>query len=189
MFSRVQTDCPLNIDYRKESVVYKCTATTCNSKKLYLGLTVGEFKKQRYYDHVKSFKNEFYANSTTLSSYVWEMKTRKNLAPALTWEVLRTVRTYSNITKRCSLCLHEKLAIITYPYPDELLNRRSELVTKCRHKNKFLLKNFNSNDWSFEPYDNLTKYHINNIPNGFILLAFSAWVTRQEQNKDIFKLI
>ena len=96
---------------------------------------------------------------------------------------------YSNITKRCSLCLHEKLAIITYPYPDELLNRRSELVTKCRHENKFLLKNFNSNDWSFEPYDNLRKYNINDIPNGFILLAFSAWVIRQEQNKDIFKLI
>ena len=55
-------------------------------------------------------------------------------------------KTYSNITKRCSSCLHEKLAIITYPYPDELLNRRSELVTKCRHENKFLLKNFNSND-------------------------------------------
>ena len=55
-------------------------------------------------------------------------------------------KTYSNITKRCSLCLHEKLAIITYPYPDKLLNRRSELVTKCRHDIKFLLKNFNSND-------------------------------------------
>ena len=74
------------------------------------------------------------------------MKNRKNVAPALIWKVLRTARTYSNITKRCSLCLHEKLAIITYPYPDELLNRRSELVTKCRHENKFLLKNFNSND-------------------------------------------
>ena len=48
-------------------------AITCDSKKVYLGLTEGEFKKQRYYDHVKSFKNEFYANSTTLSSHVWEM--------------------------------------------------------------------------------------------------------------------
>ena len=139
---RTKTDCPLNGDCRKESIIYKCTATTCNLEKLYLGLTEGEFKKQRYYDHVKSFKNEFYANSTTLSSYVWEMKKRKNVAPALTWEV----KTYSNLTKRCSLCLHEKLAIITYPYPDELLNRQSELVTKCRHENKFLLKNFNSND-------------------------------------------
>ena len=43
-------------------------------KKVYLGLTEGEFKKQRYYDHVKSFKNEFYANSTTLSRHVWELK-------------------------------------------------------------------------------------------------------------------
>ena len=144
---RVKTDCPLNGDCRKESVIYKCTAITCNSKKVYLGLTEGEFKKQRYYDHVKSFKNEFYANSTTLSSFAWEMKNRKNVAPALTWEVLRTAKTYSNITKRCSLCLHEKLAIITYPYLDELRNRRSELVTKCRHiKNLFLLKIFNSND-------------------------------------------
>ena len=74
------------------------------------------------------------------------MKNRKNVAPALIWKVLRTARTYSNITKRCSLCLHEKLAIITYPYPDELPNRRSELDNKCRHENKFLIKNFNSND-------------------------------------------
>ena len=62
------------------------------------------------------------------------------------------------------------------PYLDELLNRRSELVLKCKHQNQFLLKNFSSNDWSFEPYDNLRKYNINDIPNGFILLAFSAWV-------------
>ena len=41
----------------------------------------------------------------------------------------------------------------------------------------------------FEPYDNLRKYKINNILNGFILLAFSAWVIWQEQKKDIFKLI
>ena len=99
---------------------------------------------------------------------------------------------YENIfqyNKRYSSCLHEKLAIITYPYPDGLRNRRPELVTKCRHENKFLLKIFNSNDWSFEPSDNLRKCHINDIPNGFILLAFSAWVIQQEQNKDIFKLI
>ena len=143
---RVKTDCPLNGDYRKESVIYKCTATTCELKKVYLGLTEGEFKKQNYYDHVKSFKSKFYANSTNLSSHVWEIKKRKNVTPVLTCEVLHTVKAYSNITKRCSLCLHKKLAIIIYPYPDELLNKRSELVTKCRHENKFQLKNFNSND-------------------------------------------
>ena len=95
---------------------------------------------------VQKEAQEFYANSTTLSSYLWEVKKRKNAAPALKWEVLRTAKTYSNITIRCSLCLHEKLAIISYPHPDELLNKRSELVTKYIHDNKFLLKNFNSND-------------------------------------------
>ena len=140
---------------------------------------------------MKSFKNRFYANSTTLSSYVWEMKKRKNVTPVLTWAVLRTAKAYSNITKRWSLSLYEKLAIITYLYLEEVLSRRSELVTKCKYENKLPLKNFNSNDWSFKPYDNFRgrKYNINDIPNGFILLAFSAWVIRQEQNKDIFKLI
>ena len=56
---RVKTDCPLNGDCRKESVIYKCTATTNNSKNVYLGLNEGEFKKQRYYDHIKSFKTSF----------------------------------------------------------------------------------------------------------------------------------
>ena len=42
---RVKTDCPLNSDCRKESLLYKCTATTCDSKKVCLGLTEGEFKK------------------------------------------------------------------------------------------------------------------------------------------------
>ena len=66
-------------------MIYKCTATTCDLKKVHLGLTKGELKKQRYCDHVKFFKNKFYGNSTTLSSYIWEMKKRKNVTPALTW--------------------------------------------------------------------------------------------------------
>ena len=73
-------------------------------------------------------------------------KKEKNVTPALTREVFRTAKAYSDIAKRCSLCLDEKLAIISHPCPNGLLNRRSELITKCRHENKFLLKNFNSND-------------------------------------------
>ena len=67
---RVKTDCPVNDDCRKESVTYKCTATTCDLKKVYIGLIEGEFKKQKCYDHVKTFKNEFYGSSTTLSNYI-----------------------------------------------------------------------------------------------------------------------
>ena len=43
---RVKTDCPINGDCRKKSVIHKCIATTCDSKKVYLGLTEGEFKNR-----------------------------------------------------------------------------------------------------------------------------------------------
>ena len=109
---------------------------------------------------------------------------KKKCSTSSYMESLTNCKNIFQYNKKVFLFLHEKLAIITYPYPDELLNRQSELVTKCRHENKFLL-NFNSNDWSFETYDNLRKHNINDIPNGFILLAFSALVIRQEQNKDI----
>ena len=57
---------------------------------------------------------------------------------------------FGHLALETNLKLSKWLAIITYPYPDELLNRGSELVTKCGHENKFLLKNFSSNDLS--PY-------------------------------------
>ena len=115
-------------------------------KKVCLGLIEGEFKKQKYYDHVRSFLHEFYVNNTNLWSYVRQMKIRKSVTAALVWEVLRYAKAYSNITKRSSLCFHKKLKIITYPYLDERINRWYELVTKSRHWNKFLLKNVNSKD-------------------------------------------
>ena len=41
----------------------------------------------------------------------------------------------------CSLCLKEKYFIISYPHKDILLNKRSELISKCRHENKNMLVN------------------------------------------------
>ena len=45
------------------------------------------------------------------------------------------------ILPQCHLCLSEKLAILLAK-PDTLLNKRSELVAKCRHRNKFKLNKF-----------------------------------------------
>ena len=60
--------------------------------------------------------------------------------------IVKSVPFYSNITKTCILCLHEKFEILMYPNQDELLNKRSELVSKCRHINKYLLSNYKAND-------------------------------------------
>ena len=58
------------------------------------------------------------------------------------WSLIKRVPAYSIITKKCLLCLHEKLEIVNYPHPEEV----PELVSKYRHANKYLLNNYNEND-------------------------------------------
>ena len=41
----------------------------------------------------------------------------------------------------CPLCITEKLWIINFLINKDLLNKKSELINKCRHLNKFLLAN------------------------------------------------
>ena len=74
------------------------------------------------------------------------MGTKKNLIATLVWSIAKKVPPYSNISKKCLMSLHEKLEIINYPRPDELLNKRSELISKCCHANKFLLRNYKAKD-------------------------------------------
>ena len=41
------------------------------------------------------------------------------------------------------LTVEEKIHILTHKFPDKLLNKRSELIARCRHKTKFKLKKKN----------------------------------------------
>ena len=88
--------------------------------------------------HKNSFKHENKANSTELSKYVWELK-KKGTTPIISWEIIDHARPYNNGSKVCHLCSTEKFHIITSKR--NLLNKRTELVSTCRHVNKFLLKN------------------------------------------------
>ena len=94
-----------------------------------------------------SFKNKSKRNNTTLAKYIWASKLKHNVRPTLKWHILKSVAPYSNIAKKCRLCLQEKFKIFSYPNPDELLNKRSKLVSKCHHVNKILLANYKTNDW------------------------------------------
>ena len=85
-------------------------------------------------------------DKTTLANYVWEQKQRHNITPTLKWYIAKSELSYSNIMKSCMLCIHEKFEILTYPNQDEQLNKRSELVSKCRHINKYLLSSYKAND-------------------------------------------
>ena len=44
-------------------------------------------------------------------------------------------------SQKCDLCICEKL-LISIEDPNVFLDKRDELVSKCRHRNKFTLKCF-----------------------------------------------
>ena len=138
-------NCPLEGNCRTTSVVYKCEVTAENQpKKVYIGLTEKEFK-QRFNGHNQSFNNSKYKNSTTLSTHIWSLK-KQNIKPVLKWSIVKHAKAYSNTMKSCILCLQEKLEIICYKNKPELLNKRTEIISKCRHMNKHILANYKSND-------------------------------------------
>ena len=78
--------CPLEGICKQECVVYKVEVYSDlgndRNKKVYFGSTQGEFKT-RYYNHKTSFSHKKYRHSTTLSSYVWEVKDKKGIDPIL----------------------------------------------------------------------------------------------------------
>ena len=99
-----------------------------------------------FYHHQISFKNKGHSTDTTLSKYIWEVMRKLKIMPSLKWYIIKFVPAYSNISNKCQLCLQEKFEILNYPNPNELFNKRSELISKCRHVNKILLSNYKSND-------------------------------------------
>ena len=140
---RRKNDCPLKNNCLTSSVVYNANVTTESDTtgKNYIGLTEGTFKR-RYTQHNLSFRNRNYSNSTELSKHIWKLKD-SNTNFTINWSILATAPAYSNKSKRCHLCLTEKLYIIRGKKPS-LLNKRTELISKCRHENKFYLANFTS---------------------------------------------
>ena len=61
------------------------------------------------------------------------------LTPKIQWKILKTSITSSCFDGRCYLCLEEKIQIMLYFDPVNLLTQRCDLIARCRHKNKFRL--------------------------------------------------
>ena len=123
----------LNGEWLIQCLVYKATSTTSNNSFVYYGTSVGEFKT-RYNNHTKSFRHRECMKETELSKPVWKLKDHC-LDNNLSSEIHKKVSPCQCVSKRCDLCL------IIYADPDTLLNKRTELISRCRHRNKFLLAN------------------------------------------------
>ena len=137
---RQKNNCPLNGNCLQPSVIYQATVTRKdnNTSQTYIGLTENDFKT-RYRNHTASFRHAKHRNSTELSKHIWTLKDN-NIEHFISWRILSSHSPYNSSSKRCNLCLKEKFLIICRPELSTL-NKRNELVSSCRHRNKTLLRN------------------------------------------------
>ena len=140
---RKSAACPLEGKCLTKSIIYQATISSNNKnsqKFRYIGLTEGTFKS-RYNDHLQSIRHEIekHETATVLSKKYWEIKRGGN-EPYIAWKIVKQVDTYEggHWTAFCNLCLAEKYFIIR-DRGINLLNSRTEILSKCRHRKKFLL--------------------------------------------------
>ena len=137
-------ECTIDGECQTMDGFYNCCVTSSVPQKVYFQLADEKWKR-RYNNHKKAFNHKRYLHEMTLSSCVWLLKETLDLSPNRKWSVVRCASLYSNISKKCFLCLYKQLVVITYPRQHKLLNKRLELFCKCRHVNKYLSKNFRAN--------------------------------------------
>ena len=134
---QVKEDCPMNRLCLTSGIFYQATIKCNNSKykqKRYKGICETAFKK-RHVNHKKSFN---------LIEY-WTLK-QKQEAPRLKWKIKGQYKAYNPTSKKCNLCLHEKLVIIDDPDKTLLNKKRSKVISQCRQRNKFKLLNLTSRE-------------------------------------------
>ena len=119
--------------------------------KVYTGLTSNKLK-ERFNHHHWTFTNERNnpfkppadrnnsLQNTSLSTHIWRLKERK-IEYKLKWNIIKQAPVYSKEAGGCSLCLEEKTQIM-FADKRTSLNKRTEIMQKCRHREKHLLKNY-----------------------------------------------
>ena len=100
--------------------------------RIYKGITK-RIWKERYKKHRQAFNNPNKKTDSMLSEEDWRIKDA-----GVTWRILQRSKEYTPQARRCALCLTEKLAIAEHEGRD-ILNKRSEIVAKCRHQLKYEL--------------------------------------------------
>ena len=129
------------------NIIYKAVSTSTNppyKEKIYLGTAETTFKL-RYSNHQRLFKFLNYKTDTELSNEVWQRK-KSGQTSVITWKIVRRCSPYNPDSKRCYLCSNEKMEIATYRGYN-LLNKKTELISKCRHQNKYTLSKYDTKDW------------------------------------------
>ena len=121
-----------------QSLIYKAavSGTPTPTNKYFYGTYEKTFKV-RYNNHTATFRNKSKQKSTELSGHIWELK-GNSIQHQISWDIASRACPYNGCTWKCDLCLTEKL--MKAKIDPSSLHTHDEFISKCRHKNKFILK-------------------------------------------------
>ena len=128
---------PLDGKCLQTCIVYKADVIANKGSHIYYGASDGEFKS-RYNNHTNSFRHRHHGQDTELSKHIWKLQD-KGINFNVKWSVAAYASTYRCGSRRCELCLTEKYVTARANHKN-LLNKRTNLISKCRHRNKYILK-------------------------------------------------
>ena len=101
--------CQLDWNCSTSCIIYQATVTReGNSKEeTRTGLTINTFNP-RYNGHISSFQSSNKQNATTISQYIWTLKSNE-IAFNIKRKLITKSEAYSSTTNRCKVCAKEKI--------------------------------------------------------------------------------
>ena len=132
--------CPVDGKCLTESVIYSATVNSNNSSMNYIGLT-GDSFKTRFNGHTDTFRHRE-GKMSTLSSHVWDLEDKKasdkKMDYSIKWKIEKKAMLYRPGASYCDLCVSEKMMILL-ANPKTSLNKRDEILERCRHRHRYKL--------------------------------------------------
>ena len=135
---RYKDSCPLAAKCLAKCIACKAEVTATEKSKLYYGTSDGDLKLGLT-TITASLGTKRHSADTELPKYIWKLSNEK-IQHEIKWNIAAYASMYKCGSRRCDLCLTKKLKIMRED-SELLLNKRSALVSKCRHNKKFILTN------------------------------------------------
>ena len=115
--------------------IYQATVSAVGKvNETYIGLAKPDWKG-RYNNHTDTFRHSSKRVRTSLAGYIWKLKDA-GVAYTIKWKTIATARAFTASSKKCRLCLMEKVKIM---HTGATLNKRTEFFSSCRHKESLLV--------------------------------------------------
>ena len=116
-------------------IIYRADGTSNKSgeHKYYYGISDTSFK-YCYENHKTSFRHRSHLTDSDLSKYYWKL-VDNGTVPKIKFSIAKRAKGNTFINN-CNLRLSEKAFIIRNLDDINMLNKRSQFISKCRHINK-----------------------------------------------------